>query len=103
MGKLPPEKEPDPNEPDPNGPDPNEPDQLARPIEHWLVAGPTPRPQPWLRFVNREEDSDELARLRQSVIRGSPFGDDAWRVSAARKLGLESTLRARGRPKRNKK
>jgi putative transposase len=85
------EIEPDPAEPDPE-------DAAARPLADWLVAGPFPRPQPWLRFVNREEEAEELARLREAVNRGSPFGDDAWRENAARKLGLEATIRPRGRP-----
>ena len=83
-----PEKEPDPGEPDPF------------PLAHWLVEGPTPRPQPWLRFVNREEEAEQLAKLRECVNRGSPFGDDAWRKRVARKLGLESTIRPRGRPRK---
>jgi putative transposase len=78
-----------------------EPDPIsAPPLAHWLVEGPTPRPQPWLRFVNREEEAEQLAKLRECVNRGSPFGDDAWRKNAARKLGLESTIRPRGRPKK---
>ncbi|MCG3183568.1 MAG: hypothetical protein ICCCNLDF_01672 [Planctomycetes bacterium] len=83
-----PEKEPDPGEPDPF------------PLAHWLVEGPTPRPQPWLRFVNREEEAEQLAKLRECVNRGSPFSDDPWRKNAARKLGLESTIRPRGRTKK---
>ncbi len=70
------------------------------PLGAWLVEGPTPRPEPWLRFVNREEEAELLARLREAANRGSPFGDEAWREKAARKLGLESTIRPRGRPKK---
>jgi len=78
-----------------------EPDPIsAPPLSHWLVEGPTPRPQPWLRFVNREEEAHQLAKLRECVNRGSPFGDDTWRKNAARKLGLESTIRPRGRPRK---
>lgn len=76
-------------------PDPNEP---AKPLAHWLVRGPSERPEPWLRFVNRAEGAEELARLRECVNRGSPFGNDKWRENAAMKLGLESTIRPRGRP-----
>ncbi|MBK8207721.1 MAG: transposase [Planctomycetes bacterium] len=76
----------------------------AQPLSHWLVRGPTPRPQPWLRFVNREEEAEQLAKLREAVNRGTPFGNEAWQKNAARKLGLESTLRPRGRPtKRSEK
>lgn len=74
----------------------------ARPLAHWLVRGPIERPDPWLRFVNREEEAEELARLRECVNRGSPYGDPKWRENAARKLGLESTIRPRGRPSHEK-
>ena len=84
-------------EPDPfSGPDSGEP---AKPLAHWLVRGPGERPDPWLRFVNREEQAEELARLRECVNRGSPYGDQTWRENAAMKLGLESTIRPRGRPR----
>jgi putative transposase len=75
----------------------NEPDPS---LAHWLVRGPAPRPQPWLRFVNREEEADQLARLRECVNRGAPFGNPTWREKTARKLGLESAVRPRGRPRK---
>ena len=40
----------------------------------------------------------ELASVRKSVQRGNPFGELACVKSCARRLGLESTLRPRGRP-----
>jgi len=41
-----------------------------------------------------------LAALRRSVLRGNPFGEEWWQERTARRLGLESTLRARGRPRK---
>ena len=73
------------------------------PIEHWLQRGPTPRPADWLRWVNDDENAEQLARLRECVNRGAPFGNPTWRTNAARKLGLESSLRPRGRPPKRKK
>ncbi len=35
---------------------------------------------------------------RHSVARGTPYGAPAWRLATADALGLESTLRPRGRP-----
>ncbi len=40
--------------------------------------------------------------MRRSVQRGSPYGDDSWSETAVRRLGLESTLRPQGRPKKPK-
>ncbi|MCA8915557.1 MAG: hypothetical protein KDB90_09105 [Planctomycetes bacterium] len=65
------------------------------------MRGPAPRPEPWLRFVNREEEAELLARLRECVNRGAPFGNPTWRENAARKLGLESAIRPRGRPRKD--
>jgi hypothetical protein len=42
----------------------------------------------------------ELEAIRKSVIRGQPYGRAEWVDRAARRLGLESTLRSRGQPKR---
>ena len=71
------------------------------PIERWLQRGPTPRPADWLSWVNNDEEAELLARLRECVNRGSPFGNATWRENAARKLGLESSLRPRGRPRKD--
>jgi putative transposase len=66
----------------------------------WLDPGPAPRGQGWVEEVNRIADDGELARLRRSVDRGAPFGSEAWAARAAVELGLESSLRARGRPRK---
>jgi putative transposase len=63
-----------------------------------LQDGPVPLPANWVRYVNEPQTAAELAVLRRSVVRGTPFGDSAWQVATARRLGLESTLRPRGRP-----
>ncbi len=70
----------------------------ARPLQEYLVPGPVKRPKPWLTFVNRVEDAAELLRLRVAVNRGKPYGDRNWETTMAKKLGLQSTLRPRGRP-----
>ena len=44
-----------------------------------------------------------LLALRNSVLRGAPFGDEKWVDRTARQLGLESTLRPRGRAKKVEK
>ena len=46
------------------------------------------------------ETEAEVAALRQTVKRGVPFGSETWTTPALRKLGLESTQRPRGRPKK---
>ena len=63
-----------------------------------LHLGPLARPSDWLAYVNRPAEPAETQRLRASARRGSPFGDEAWAHSVAHQLGLECTLRTRGRP-----
>ena len=63
-----------------------------------LDDGPLPLPHDWRQFVQSVQSEAELAALRRSVVRGLPFGEESWQETTAKKLGLQSTLRARGRP-----
>ena len=65
-----------------------------------LHAWPLPVPGRWIARVNRPETESELKSLRTSVKRGTPFGTSQWQSRTAKKLGLEWTLRARGRPRK---
>jgi len=42
----------------------------------------------------------DLKRLRWSKERGSPFGEETWVESVARRSDLAMTLRPRGRPRK---
>lgn len=71
--------------------------EQARPLLHpW----PLPVPADWLERVNRPETEAELEAVRRSVVRGRPFGSAAWARQTAARLGLEYTLRPRGRPRK---
>jgi len=77
------------------------PKNVERPL---LDPGPVPRGQDWLRFVNEPQTQTELKAMRESIHRGRPFGSTRWQQQTAKRLGLESSLRPRGRPaKRAKK
>jgi putative transposase len=52
------------------------------------------------RLVNEVQTEGELDALRRSVQRGCPFGDEVWQQRTAKQLGLEFTLRPRGRPRK---
>ncbi len=69
----------------------------------YLSDGPMARPSDWVRRVNRTETDAELDAVRTSIGRGTPFGTKAWQNRAATRLGLQSTLRPRGRPSTKKK
>ncbi len=64
-----------------------------------LHPWPVPRPVDWHRHVNQPDRANELAALRRSVDRGTPWGEPEWVDRTAHRLGLESTLRPRGRPR----
>jgi putative transposase len=74
-------------------------DPNARP-EGLLTVGPVAKGTRWTNHVNGAETDLELQRLRQSVNRGTPFGSETWAEAIAAALGLESSLRPRGRPRK---
>jgi len=51
--------------------------------------------------VNRTIETKSLHRLHESIKRSAPLGDDDWQTRTARRLGVEITLRPRGRPRKN--
>ena len=71
--------------------------------EGLLSDGPQEKFRGWTNYVNGIQSEAELVALRNSVVRGAPFGDDSWQRKTARALGLESSRRPRGRPRKMKK
>jgi putative transposase len=65
-----------------------------------LGSWPLPRPRRWRNVVNEPLTDAELSAIHRSTARGQPYGCDAWVKKTAKQLGLESTLRNRGRPKK---
>jgi putative transposase len=65
-----------------------------------LADWPVPRPRGWLRCVNGAQTAGEEEALRRSTRRGTPFGAEDWVHETVDRLGLQTTLRPRGRPKK---
>jgi putative transposase len=65
-----------------------------------LHAGPVALPKDWLQLVNQPQTEAELEALRRSVARGRPYGSDRWVQAVVQRLGLQSTIRPRGRPRK---
>ena len=63
-----------------------------------LSSWPVPQPRRWLEIVNRAQTTKEEEAVRAAIQRGRPVGTEAWVAKAVRQLGLEATLRPRGRP-----
>jgi putative transposase len=75
------------------------PPEMLLPSDRW----PAPPPRNWVTAVNRAETAAELEALRQCVARGRPYGALTWMARTVRRLGLENTLRPRGRPRKSAK
>jgi REP-associated tyrosine transposase len=71
----------------------------TRKSQQVLSAWPRRRPAHWLDYVNTHQTEAELQALRRSVQRGTPYGNESWVTSSATRLGLDFTLRPRGRPR----
>ncbi|MBN1343623.1 MAG: transposase [Phycisphaerae bacterium] len=67
-----------------------------------LTPWPVEPPRDWLVRVNRPESQKDLEALRACVARGRPFGGKEWVEQTAQSLGLATTLRVRGRPRKRR-
>ena len=71
------------------------PAELAALLAEW----PIDRRRDWLDWVNAPQTAAEEEAVRTSLHRDRPFGGEAWARRTAQRLGLDHTLRPRGRPK----
>ena len=65
-----------------------------------IDKGPVKLPVNWNRLVNILPNETIDTNIKNCINRGAPYGDAKWIGEAARKLGLQTTLRPRGRPKK---
>lgn len=72
------------------------------PLHNVLANWPVQRPADYDDWLDAPQTQKELAALRTSAVRGRPFGDEQWAARTARKLGIESSLRPIGRPKKKR-
>lgn len=70
--------------------------EAARRLHPW----PAPTPENWVQYVNEPQTEAELAGVRCSVVRGRPYGSEAWVEAVVQSLGLRATVRPRGRPRK---
>lgn len=76
--------------------------QRPEPNPRLLSGWPVTRLPNWVARVNEPLSEQELAAVRQSARRGQPLGDEPWVETTARRLNLETTMRPRGRPKKQR-
>jgi len=67
-------------------------------IKAVLSPWPVERPVDWTDRVNAALSAKELERMRVSIERSRPFGDDNWVKQTVTQLRLEHTVRPEGRP-----
>lgn len=65
-----------------------------------LTEWPVERPRNWVSRVNAALSTAEEEALRRSMLRGQPFGASDWQTKITARLGLESSFRPRGRPRK---
>jgi len=70
-------------------------------LKRWMRPWPVDRPRNWVAEVNQPMDQHVLQSVRQSVTKGAPLGSEAWTSRIAIRLGLDITLRSRGRPRKD--
>jgi putative transposase len=63
-----------------------------------LSQGPVELPGCWETLVHDAIEPKQIGVLDNSIRRGAPFGDLNWQAVTAKKMGLESTMKPRGRP-----
>jgi putative transposase len=66
------------------------------PVDRWPVTVPPN----WAAEVDDLFTSERRDALARSIARGTPFGSERWVTQTAVRLGLGSTLRPRGRPRK---
>jgi putative transposase len=64
-----------------------------------LEPGTVPRGALWMAEVNAAAADIDTETVGESVRRDRPFGSAVWTLETARALGLEHSLRPRGRPR----
>ena len=65
-----------------------------------LTPWPIQRPRDWTARVNRPFGPKAEEAILRSIRRRQPFDSDSWQADVAARLGLESLLRPRGRPRK---
>jgi putative transposase len=69
-------------------------DQQQAVLSDW----PVPIPVDWTSRVNAPLTAKDRDRIKTSMARSRPFGDDAWVMRTAKRLDLGHTVRPEGRP-----
>ena len=77
-------------------------DTLLDPVTAYEALATTPanRRRRWSAFVHQTPSDEELSALRRSTQVGLPYGHPDWVEQLGHRLGLDLTVRPRGRPRK---
>ena len=59
-------------------------------------------PDRWVEMLDVPQEGEVVEQIRNSLMRQTPYGQSDWQRVMSSRLGLESTLRPRGRPRKLK-
>jgi REP-associated tyrosine transposase len=78
------------------------PDSLLDPIPLFESIAKTAatRQRRWSAFIHKTPSDEELTAIRRSSATGLPFGAHEWVEDLSARLGLDLTIRPRGRPRK---
>lgn len=66
-----------------------------------ISTGPIALPMNWPGMVDLMPWESDLKKIERCIRHGMPLGQDDWVEQTARDLGLTSSLRSRGRPRKS--
>jgi len=66
----------------------------------FLSESPVTKPPSWINLVDQPHTNEELDTIRRCSFKRAPFGSGPWVAETVAELGLKSSLRGPGRPKR---
>jgi|SRR3989339_772596 len=70
-------------------------DEQKKILSEWPIVVPN-----YADILNDPQDKEEIEEIRNSIRRGSPYGEGGWREKMITKYSLESTIKSRGRPRK---
>ena len=68
-------------------------------LDRW----PIECPDEWLAILNAGDNARDVQGIRHAVNRGIPYGEPQWVMETATTMGIESRLRPRGRPRKDRR
>ncbi len=74
--------------------------QMSSELQPLLSDWPIEMPQDWQAWRDERIDPKAMGQIATSLRRSRPLGDAQWTQKIAKRLGLEWTVRPRGRPRK---